>query len=77
MSTSKHSKTGSRRPLTSIRLHVTTGVAGAAMIGAGTLLTTPPGAPVEGVELTSSDSVAALSLSAFTINVGGAPGGAR
>jgi hypothetical protein len=63
MSTSKHSKTGSRRPLTSIRPHVTTGVAGAAMVGAGILLAAPPGAPAAtaaaGAELTSLDSVPA------------------
>ena len=61
MSMSKHSKTGSRRPLTPIRPHVTTGVAGAAMVGAGILLAAPPGAPAAtaaaGVELTSLDSV--------------------
>ena len=63
MSTSKHSKTGSRRPLTSIRPHATTGVAGAAMVGACILLAAPPGAPAAtaaaGVELTSLDSVPA------------------
>lgn len=63
MSMSRHSKTGSRRPLTSIRPHVTSGVAGAAMVGAGILLAAPPGAPAAtaaaGVELTSLDSVPA------------------
>src|SRR5262245_16073046 len=42
---SKHRKTNSRTPRTSARTYVTTGVGGAAMVGVGAFLASPPGAP--------------------------------
>src|SRR6185312_1437126 len=61
---SKHSNTSSRGPRKPVRPFVTTGVAGAAMVGAGLMLAAAPGAPLTtAIELASVDSVLAPPLS--------------